>query len=239
MNASGLRIIKVGGSLFEYPYLANALTEWLAQQSPMQNLIVTGGGVWADEIRVLETSGRLSVEAAHWLAIRAMKLTAWLLCQMLPGATIADQLDCLDDPGGHLTNGRAGRLPNDNCDRFRLGGSLALPNNSRETASRQPSAVRVAPIVFDPEQFLQQVEPNLPPMALPIGWQVTSDSIAARIAETLDADELVLMKSTDPPTSTIEQAAQDGLVDAHFPLAAASVRRLRWVNLRRQLKSSA
>ena len=65
MNTSGLRVIKVGGSLFEYPHLANALTQWLAQQSPMQNLLVTGGGVWADEIRTLETSGRLSVEAAQ------------------------------------------------------------------------------------------------------------------------------------------------------------------------------
>ena len=202
MNASGLRIIKVGGSLFEYPYLANALTQWSAQQSPMQNLIVTGGGVWADEIRTLETSGRLSVEAAHWLAIRAMKLTAWLLCQMLPEATIADQLDQLNN-GSPLT------------------------------------ATGMAPVIFDPEPFLRYVEPDLPSRGLPIGWQVTSDSIAARIAETLDADELVLMKSTDPPTSTIEQTAQDGLVDAYFPIAAAPVRRIRWVNLRRQLKSSA
>ena len=44
MKKSGLRVIKVGGSLFEYPSLAKALTRWFAQQPPMQNLLITGGG---------------------------------------------------------------------------------------------------------------------------------------------------------------------------------------------------
>lgn len=51
-------------------------------------------------------------------------------------------------------------------------------------------------IIFRVESFLREQEPNLPGTLLPIGWQTTSDAIAARIAECLSA-ELVLLKSIE------------------------------------------
>ncbi|MCA9102078.1 MAG: hypothetical protein KDA63_13035 [Planctomycetales bacterium] len=71
---------------------------------------------------------------------------------------------------------------------------------------------------------------------LPVGWDVTSDSIAARIAERIAADELVLLKSADygpasEPVAWRQRAADEGYVDVYFPTASAKVARVRCVGL--------
>lgn len=92
---------------------------------------------------------------------------------------------------------------------------------------------RPGKFILDPGDFLRRAEPQLPGEPLPIGWQVTSDSIAARLAAALDADELVLLKSAPAPNPPLRrQAAKIGLVDTHFPTAADSVKRVRVVNFR-------
>lgn len=88
------------------------------------------------------------------------------------------------------------------------------------------------PVVFDPAPFLKTGEPGLPG-ALPRNWSVTTDSIAARIAQLVQADELVLLKSaTAPAGHSLEQLAEAGFVDNHFPLIAPTVAKYRFVNLR-------
>jgi aspartokinase-like uncharacterized kinase len=60
---------------------------------------------------------------------------------------------------------------------------------------------------------------------LPRNWGVTSDSIAARVATRLGADELVLLKSVQaPPGALPEEMAARGIVDPFFPMAARSLR---------------
>ena len=65
---------------------------------------------------------------------------------------------------------------------------------------------------------------------------MTSDSIAARLAQVVGARELVLLKSTLPLSASsrlsIAQAVACRLVDDHFPIAASSIQRVRVVNLR-------
>jgi len=85
-------------------------------------------------------------------------------------------------------------------------------------------------IVFSPVQFLREVETDLPPRPLPHSWSVTSDSIAARIAQVLPAGELVLLKSADPPG---DAATRPPYVDEYFATAAQGLNRVRFVNLRR------
>jgi hypothetical protein len=68
--------------------------------------------------------------------------------------------------------------------------------------------------------------------ALPAGWQVTSDSIAARVAAATGAS-LLLAKSAAPPpcpadTSDLESVAAAGWVDDHFPVAAAGLDLIEW-----------
>ena len=64
-------------------------------------------------------------------------------------------------------------------------------------------------MIFDPSRFLETIEPTLDGETLPQSWDVTSDSIAARIARLLTCHELVLLKSCLPPpdVNELERAA--------------------------------
>ncbi|MFV1968864.1 MAG: hypothetical protein ACC628_25885, partial [Pirellulaceae bacterium] len=87
--------------------------------------------------------------------------------------------------------------------------------------------------VFSVEGFLRIQEESPDGLKLPYGWEVTSDSIAASLAAAIDATELVLLKSTDLPSSaTRASAAASGLVDEYFPIASQKLAEIRWVNLR-------
>jgi aspartokinase-like uncharacterized kinase len=69
--------------------------------------------------------------------------------------------------------------------------------------------------------------------ALPESWSVTSDSIAAFVAITWPADRLLLVKSCECGIPSVEQAANSGRIDSHFPglLQASSTLEVVWVNL--------
>lgn len=93
--------------------------------------------------------------------------------------------------------------------------------------------VRGGMLVFDVELFLRNREATAGDPSLPHGWHVTSDSIAARVAQLLEADELVMLKSTLPPRgSDVRSLAACGYVDEYFPQAVVGVRRIRCVDLR-------
>ena len=64
---------------------------------------------------------------------------------------------------------------------------------------------------------------------LPAGWHVTSDSIAALVAAETGRG-LLLAKRTPPPEGgyDLERIAAAGWVDAHFPVAAATVATITW-----------
>jgi uridylate kinase len=85
--------------------------------------------------------------------------------------------------------------------------------------------------ILNPYHFLREDELSASP--LPAGWQVTSDSVAARAAEHSGAGELVLLKSALPPDpATLAGAVAAGYVDATFPDASGRLPRIRCVNLR-------
>lgn len=66
---------------------------------------------------------------------------------------------------------------------------------------------------------------------LPAGWDVTSDSIAARVASEYEAD-LVLAKRVPPPATwcgeSLHTLARSGWVDRFFPSAAANLDHIEW-----------
>jgi aspartokinase-like uncharacterized kinase len=86
--------------------------------------------------------------------------------------------------------------------------------------------------VFDPEPFLVHDEPALPGCLLPRCWRATTDSIAARLAEALLADLVLLKSASPPPDLALAELAAEGYVDGHFPAAAANLNRVSLVNLR-------
>jgi len=63
--------------------------------------------------------------------------------------------------------------------------------------------------------------------SLPVGWHVTSDSIAALAAVERGAG-LLLVKSVPPPAEDLSAAASAGWVDAYFPVAAANLAHIAW-----------
>ncbi len=71
-----------------------------------------------------------------------------------------------------------------------------------------------------PSNWLRKDESQQPGTPLGVGWRVTSDSIAARLAEILGAERLTLLKSRDwSPTAGAgdwQTAAELGYVDADF-----------------------
>ena len=120
----------------------------------------------------------------------------------------------------------------------------AMELNARMIARLLPDAVWLdwpidhipheALAILNPTRLLEHDEETQAARRLPMNWHVTSDSIAARAAEVLDADELVLLKSADPPDPpTIEALVAAGYVDTCFSEASHCVRRIRYVNLRR------
>lgn len=94
--------------------------------------------------------------------------------------------------------------------------------------------------IVEPVQLLEKL--SVPSSAaLPSSWCVTSDSIAAWIAQETKARRLILAKSTglpksgdqvvDRPTRLAEMATL-GLVDNYLPEVAHSIEQIDWVNLR-------
>jgi aspartokinase-like uncharacterized kinase len=82
--------------------------------------------------------------------------------------------------------------------------------------------------------------PALDRCVVPHSWDVTSDSIAARIARDYSAERLVLLKSVDVPAGTPwAAAAERGWVDRYFPaVIAGAAFPVEVVNFRRVLDAS-
>jgi 5-(aminomethyl)-3-furanmethanol phosphate kinase len=195
-----IRIVKVGGSLLDWPPLPQALLDWLDGQALAFNVLVCGSGPLADAIRRADRDFSLGEEASHWLCIEAMSLSARLLHAVLRDIRLVVTFDAL----------------------------VAVISKG------QPGTA-----IFDPRELLSVHEPGLPGRSLPHDWSVSSDSIAARLAEVVLAQELVLLKSCDSPSVSLGALAAMGLVDSYFPVAAAGLSGLRIVNLRREAGSRA
>jgi aspartokinase-like uncharacterized kinase len=179
------RVVKVGGSLLNLPDLGVRIQNWLGQQVPAQNILVPGGGILVDAVRMQSIGDDAS---DHWSCIAIMDALALTL---------------------------AGNFPTLK--------SITSPEDLPATADNY---------VLAPEAWLRECEPLLPGTRLIESWDVTSDSIAARLAICTGADELVLLKSADPPSRDLQELADAGYVDKFLPQLAGELPPWRIVNLR-------
>src|SRR5262245_12994286 len=83
-----IRVVKVGGSLLDWSLLPPALQAWEADQPQGLNVLIVGGGALADAIRQADRLFNLGAEAAHWLCVDAMSITAPLLHAILPDSEL-------------------------------------------------------------------------------------------------------------------------------------------------------
>jgi 5-(aminomethyl)-3-furanmethanol phosphate kinase len=182
-------VVKVSGSLFDWPELRPRLHAWFDSREAAHILLVPGGAATADAVRELDRTHQLGEETSHWLAIQALSLNARFLLRLFPEAAF-----------------------------------VGTEEEARRTESRLA--------ILDPHPFFVDDENRHD--HLPHDWEVTSDSLAVRVAALVGAVELILLKSTTWEGANWQEASDAGVVDGYFPqaLLQASGMPVRLVNLR-------
>lgn len=191
------------------------------------------------QIRVVKVGGSLlelpdlAERLRRWLGLQPPMSNALLIGggQMANAVRELDRLHRLGEESAHWLAVRAMQL------NAQLAGALlpeaSWPRSAVELVEDAAELVEDAATlsIVDPWRLLCDEDARQSPRPLPASWQVTSDSIAARLAHLCGARELVLLKSALPDSDTLSAAAAAGYVDGFFQQAAMGLR-LRCVNLR-------
>jgi len=199
-------IIKIGGSLYYRPELRRVLAHAAALvKAPHSAVVVPGGGPFADQVRRAQQRWPLADGIAHNMALLAMRQYGLMLAALsdMPAAERV-QMGVVGEDGE-----AAVALP-----------GLPVAEQGRDTPAAEQ--VQVIPpggcgIWLPSEDASVWLPQNRPAPAF--DWRLTSDSIAACLAERLGADWLVLIK----PAPVAKVDAFSDLVDERFcELAAAA-----------------
>jgi len=98
-------VIKLGGSLLDWPEWPPRLTAFLARLPKVNPVLVVGGGRFADVLRDLDRIHGLGEAPTHALALHVLDTTAQVAAALLPGSTVVTEIDRLDPAWA------AGRIP--------------------------------------------------------------------------------------------------------------------------------
>jgi aspartokinase-like uncharacterized kinase len=170
-----MRVIKLGGSLAQSGHL-QACLDAIESNHPNHHLqvIVPGGGDFADQVRLAQHHWSFDDTTAHAMAILAMQQMALLFKGLKPNFKIADSVADINQ----------------------------TPLNSH-------------PVIWSPAIA------ELNRAGVTASWDITSDSLAAWLAISLSADELVLVKSAAIDSNlNLPELAERGLIDRAFPETA-------------------
>lgn len=101
-----IRVVKVGGSLFDLPHLPERLRAWLAAQPSAHHVLVAGGGLLVDQVRTWSAAEPIEEAAAHWMCVDLLTVTAHMLHAWLPEIPLVedDRLLCqrVGEPGATI-----------------------------------------------------------------------------------------------------------------------------------------
>ncbi len=89
-------VLKVGGSLLDWPDLPDRLSAYLRGRPEIRPVLVVGGGRFADALRDLDRRHAIGEARAHALALRVLDLTAHVLADLVPGLAAVDAIADLD-----------------------------------------------------------------------------------------------------------------------------------------------
>jgi aspartokinase-like uncharacterized kinase len=84
-------VVKVGGSLLDWPRFPDALSAYIDSHRPDRVLLIVGGGAVVDLLRRLDSVHAIGEKRAHVLALRALELTARLAETLVPGLQVVER----------------------------------------------------------------------------------------------------------------------------------------------------
>ncbi len=87
-----LLVVKLGGSLLDWPDWPGCLTRYLASRPDVRPVLVIGGGRFADVLRDLDHLHGLGEARSHALALQILDTTAHLAAALLPGSVVVTDL---------------------------------------------------------------------------------------------------------------------------------------------------
>jgi 5-(aminomethyl)-3-furanmethanol phosphate kinase len=90
-------VVKVGGSLLDWPELPARLASYLESRRADRLVLVVGGGRFADVLRDLDAIHSLGEVRSHALALRVLDLSAHVLADLLPGLEVVDDVTQVAD----------------------------------------------------------------------------------------------------------------------------------------------
>jgi len=92
-----MKVIKLGGSLLADPEALSLCLNTIEYNAKETVVIVPGGGVFADQVRIAQKQWLFNDEIAHEMAILAMQQVALLLLSLKPNFLLANQLSSIDN----------------------------------------------------------------------------------------------------------------------------------------------
>jgi aspartokinase-like uncharacterized kinase len=88
-------VIKVGGSLLVWKEFPDRLRSYLDRARLESPVLIVGGGRAADFVRELDSVHAIGDKRSHWLAIRALDLTAHVIAALVPGLVVVERPEAL------------------------------------------------------------------------------------------------------------------------------------------------
>ena len=203
-------VVKVGGSLFQLPDLADRILNVLAGAEIRNALIVTGGGEAADLVRDWEKRFDLTDETCHNLAVQAMSLNARLLASLHDSFALISHVS--EIPSGQ-SNANTGLQVLD---------AAAIVQQLEKSAAVLPRSWDVTS-----DSISAWIAECLGIRSLLLLKSVSRPDRSA--------DEVVSAGSdAERRNKRLQAAVQTGLVDQAFPQAAEKIDRILWCNLRHE-----
>jgi 5-(aminomethyl)-3-furanmethanol phosphate kinase len=92
-----LVVVKVGGSLLDWPDLPDRFSSCLEDRRADRLVVIVGGGRIADVLRDLDACHSLGEARSHALALNVLDITARVFAELVPGLEVVEALDYLPD----------------------------------------------------------------------------------------------------------------------------------------------
>ena len=91
--AKKITVVKVGGSLFDWPELIPRLRAFVEPLQKNKIFLFPGGGPLTDVIREYDRVHQLGEERSHWLAIKTLQINSLLLSAIFPSTAARSASD--------------------------------------------------------------------------------------------------------------------------------------------------